>query len=394
MPHSDFMPRTERILVVEDDEFSQQLIGLYLQKAGFTELTVATDGRDALDIAKQQTFDLVLLDLNLPRISGGEVLRRLKKEGMLTDTPVIISSSIGNMDDIVQCMDLGAEDFLLKPFNVRLLEGRVSAILEKRRLRQDIRAVQERRARDYQRARMLQTALSGIALRGAGDAQPAAAVTVSAAEPAGDFHDVFMLPDGSVFLMIGTVADTGVAAALAMARVHAVVRRSIDRLIAEGGHVEPHAVLAWANGALCLDGAGERVALLVGTMDLDAGTMSLASAGHPDPIVLSPRRGVVAAGCSRGRPLGVHPDAVYAGQTWAVDSGETLVAFTKGLLDATDAAGMAFGESRLKAKLEDCATLRPDALVMALEGEVTRFIGGVAQHDDITVLALRGGGVV
>jgi len=386
------MPRTERILVVEDDEFSQQLIGLYLKKAGFTELTVATDGRDALDIAKQQTFDLVLLDLNLPRISGGEVLRRLKKEGMLTDTPVIISSSIGNMDDIVQCMDLGAEDFLLKPFNVRLLEGRVSAILEKKRLRKEMRATQERRALEHQAARKLQATVSGIALCGAGGEQPAAAVTVPAVDPAGDFHDVFTLPDGSVFLMIGTVAGTGVAAALAMARVHALVRRSIDRLIAEGGHVEPHAVLAWSNVAYCLDGAGVPVTLLVGTVALDTGTMSLASAGHPDPIVLSPRHGIVAAGCDRGRPLGVHPDAVYAGQALTMESGAILFAFTKGLLDATDVAGMAFGESRLKAKLEDCATLRPDTLVMALEGEVRRFVGGVTQREDITVLALRGCG--
>lgn len=401
MPQSDIMPRTERILVVEDDEFSQQLIELYLRKAGFDELTVAANGRDALDIAKQQTFDLVLLDLNLPRISGSEVLRRLKKEGMLTDTPVIISSSMGNMDDIVHCMDLGADDFLLKPFNVRLLEGRVSAILEKRRLRQESRAAQQCRARDHQAARMVQVALSGIALRSAGDQLPieAAAMTLAANEPGGDFHHAFTLPDGSAFFMIGTVAESGTAAALAMARTHALVRRAVDRLVAEGGHVEPHAILAWVNRELCLgsvDLAGSgplcvAVALLVGTMGGADGAFRLASAGHPDPFLLSGRRGIVTLGCERGRPLGVNVDAVYVGKDWVPEGDEALFMFTKGLADATDISGLTFGENRVKAKLEECVNFRPDLVVTAVEAELRRFIGRVVQDEDITVMALRQG---
>lgn len=394
MPQDGLMPRTERILVVEDDEFSQQLIELYLRKAGFNELTVAADGRDALDIAKRETFDLVLLDLNLPRISGGEVLRRLKKEGMLTDTPVIISSSMGNMDDIVQCMDLGAEDFLLKPFNVRLLEGRVSAILEKKRLRKESRIAQERRARDHRSARMVQAALSGIAVRSAGDDRPleAAAVTIPAEEPGGDFHDVFMLPDGSAFFMIGTVAETGVTAALAMARTHALVRRAIDRLLAEGGHVEPHAILSWVNRELCLGSAGNAcvpVALLAGTVGPRDGALRLASAGHPDPFLLSGRRGLVVIGCDRGRPLGANADAVYAGKDWMPEGDEAFFAFTKGLPDATDASGLSFGETRIKTRLEDCENFRPDTVVTALEAELRRFIGRAVQNEDITVMALR-----
>lgn len=394
MAQSDIIPRPERILVVEDDEFSQQLIELYLRKAGFNELTVAANGRQALDIAKQQTFDLVLLDLNLPRISGNEVLRRLKKEGMLIDTPVIISSSIANMDDIVQCMDLGAEDFLLKPFNVRLLEGRVSACLEKKRLREESRTAQERRAREHQAAWMVQAALSGIAVRSAGDERSieAAAVTIAAAEPGGDFHDVFMLPDGSAFFMIGTVADTNVAAALAMARAHALVRRTIDRLMAEGVHVEPHAVLAWVNRELCLGGLGHlcaSVALLVGVVTPNGGGLRLASAGHLDPFLLSSRRGTIAIACDRGRPLGVHPDAVYGSTERVLEGDDAFFVFTKGLLDATDGGGTLFGESRIKTRLEECETSRPDAVVTALEAEIRGFIGRAAQREDITVMAIR-----
>lgn len=395
MTGTDIMPRAERLLVVEDDAFSQQLIELYLRKAGFSELTVASDGREALDIAKRQTFDLVLLDLNLPRISGMEVLRRLRKEGMLTETPVIISSSIANMDDIVQCLDLGADDFLPKPFNVRLLEGRVSGCLEKKRLKDEARDAVIRREREAAAARALQATLSGVSFPTGGDAPPfvAASVTLPAAEPGGDFLDAFMLPDGSALFMIGSVAESGTAAALAMARTHALVRRAVDQLLAEGGHPEPHAVLTWVNGALLGQSSGAvipRVALLAGVVDPSGGSMRLANAGHPDPLLLDPRRGVTSATCDRGRPLGVHGDALYASQTIALPSGWTLCAYTKGLMEAADASGAPYGEHRLRNRLGDIGNIRPGAVVTAVEADLRRFIAG-APAEDVTVLALGAG---
>lgn len=395
MVQSDPMPRSERILVVEDDEFSQQLIELYLHKAGFSDVVAAANGRDALDIAKQGVFDLVLLDLNLPRISGHDVLRRLKKEGMLADTPVIVTSSVGNVDDIVQCMDLGAEDFLLKPFNVRLLEGRVSAILEKKRLRDEGRAAQERRARELQAAKNLQSLLSGLVLPSVGDrcSCDAAAAFLPAPEIGGDFHAVFILPDASTFFMLGTVAGDGVAAALAMAQVHGQVRRAIDRLAAEGAPVDPEAVLAWVNRELCHQGAAPAdiaTSLLAGRVDPERNAWCVACAGHPAPFRLSARQGVVPVDCDRGRPLGVNPQAVYAGVRWTGETGETLLAFSNGLLGVSDASGVPFGEIRARAVLETCPSFEPKVAVAALEAEVCRCAGRALLREDVTILGVAG----
>lgn len=399
MTDTDTMARSERILVVEDDEFSQQLIELYLRKAGFNELTVAADGRQALDIAKQQTFDLVLLDLNLPRISGAEVLRRLKKEGMLTDIPVIVSSSIANMDDIVMCMDLGAEDFLPKPFNVRLLEGRVAACLEKKRLKDETLAALRRRDRDRAAARLAQGALSCVALRTGGDDQPlaAAGMIIPGTEPGGDLFDVFQLADGSAVLITGGIASAagaegGGAAALAMAGAHALVRHAVDRIQAEGGHVEPHAVLAWANREWCrlgADGGRPPIALLVATLSPQGGELAVASAGHGDPLLLGPRFGVTTLACDRGRPLGSHVDAVYGATRRVLDQGDTLVAFGRGLLDAADEAGALYGEQRLKARLDDSVDVAPGQLVAVIDADLRRFQGKAASACDIAVVALR-----
>ncbi len=394
MTDMDVMARAERILVVEDDQFSQQLIGLYLGKAGFSQVTAAADGRDALDIAKRQRFDLVLLDLNLPRMNGAEVLRRLKKEGMLTDIPVIITSSMGNMDDIVHCMDLGAEDFLLKPFNVRLLENRVSAILEKKRLRDQGQAAHARHARDVRGARALQAALSGITLPSTvtepGQAT-AAAMVLPAQDPGGDFHDVFPLPGSAVFFLLGSVAGSGTDAALAMGRTHALIRRAVDRIVAEGGHVEPHAVLAWANRELCQED-GAAVSVLAGVYSPGGNVWDMASAGHPNPLFLDPRRGVETAECDRGRPLGLHPDATYSRRQWTGSGDETLVAFSQGAMDAADLSGVVFGESRIRAVLNGCAVPDPAKVVMALEADIRRFVGRQPLAADATILAIRHGG--
>ena len=113
MSKPEMMPRHEHLLVVEDDDFSQELIALYLRKAGFTELTVATDGRQALELAKSRSFDLVLLDLNLPRISGTEVLRRLRAQH--TRTLVLILSAEDEIDARIRGLDLGAEAHFNRP---------------------------------------------------------------------------------------------------------------------------------------------------------------------------------------------------------------------------------------------------------------------------------------
>ncbi len=400
MMQGDVLVRSEHILVVEDDEFSQQLIELYLRKAGFSELTVAADGRQALDLAKERTFDLVLLDLNLPRIGGAEVLRRLKKEGFLTDTPVIVISSIANMEDIVHCMDLGAEDYLPKPFNVRLLEGRVSACLEKRRLKAAARGALERRERDHQAARRLQAALSGPALPStlpsAGD-RPGVAVAaamIAAAEPGGDFQNSFPLPGGSALMAVGTVAGHGVTATLALARLYAELRRAVDRILAEGGPVEPHALLAWVNRELCGSGTASPAAfpaatLLVGVLAPADGTLRLASAGHPDPVLLSPGGGLRPVICRHGRPLGLQADATYADVEQSLAEDDVLLLFSKGLLDAADATGAPFGWQRAAAALDGCDAAGPEQVVSALEGQVRRFVGRAAQRDDVTIVALR-----
>jgi adenylate cyclase len=126
---------TPAILVVDDDESNRYTISQRLRRENFTDITEAVNGRAALTILRERAFDLVLLDIMMPEMDGYEVLSHIKSDMTLRDIPVIMISALDAIDSVVRCIELGAEDYLPKPFNPTLLKARIGASLEKRRLR-------------------------------------------------------------------------------------------------------------------------------------------------------------------------------------------------------------------------------------------------------------------
>ncbi|WP_162913083.1 adenylate/guanylate cyclase domain-containing protein [Rhodospirillaceae bacterium SYSU D60014] len=125
----------ENILVVDDNEDNRYTLIRRLRREGYTELAEATNGRDALDMLAARRFDLILLDIAMPEMNGYDVLEHVKTDMALRDIPVIMISAVDELDSVVRCIQLGAEDYLSKPFNATLLKARVRACLEKKRLR-------------------------------------------------------------------------------------------------------------------------------------------------------------------------------------------------------------------------------------------------------------------
>jgi two-component system phosphate regulon response regulator PhoB len=119
-----------RILVVEDEQDLQQVLDYNLRQAGH-EVTVAKLGSDGLKLAREQRPDLVLLDLMLPDVSGTEVCKQLKEHPTTRRTPVIMLTARGEEIDRVVGFELGADDYVVKPFSVRELLLRIQAILRR-----------------------------------------------------------------------------------------------------------------------------------------------------------------------------------------------------------------------------------------------------------------------
>jgi adenylate cyclase len=110
------------------------LLGRALEQLGHT-VTFAENGRQALEILRQRPFDLVLLDIEMPEMDGYQVLEALAADPRLRDLPVVMMSSVEEVDSVARCIEMGAEDYLFKPVNPVLLRARIGASLEKKRLR-------------------------------------------------------------------------------------------------------------------------------------------------------------------------------------------------------------------------------------------------------------------
>jgi adenylate cyclase len=133
VPRAEQTQRGGVILVVDDNEENRDLLARRLTRQGYEVLT-ATGGRAALDTLAARALDLVLLDVMMPDLDGYAVLQRLKADPALRDIPVLMISALDEMDSVVRCVQLGAEDYLGKPFDPVLLEARIGACLEKKRL--------------------------------------------------------------------------------------------------------------------------------------------------------------------------------------------------------------------------------------------------------------------
>lgn len=130
------------VLVVDDNRLNRLKLAKGLEQQGHT-VRLAENGREALEMLHTESFDLVLLDILMPEIDGFEVLQRMKDDNGLRDIPVIVISALEEMESVVKCIEMGADDHLPKPFDPVLLHARIRASLGKKRLRERELAAEE-----------------------------------------------------------------------------------------------------------------------------------------------------------------------------------------------------------------------------------------------------------
>ncbi len=378
-----------RILIVDDVEDNRYTLNMLLDLEGYARVAQAGDGAEALERLRAEAFDLVLLDVMMPKLDGYQVLERLKAEGRLHRLPVVMISALQEIDSVVRCIELGAEDYLPKPFNPVLLKARIGACLEKKRLRDQATAQLERVEAELRAARELQASMvpTRFPAPGPGDPLEVAAILKPARELGGDFYDFFRLADGTAVLVIGDVSDKGVPAALFMARAMNAVRMLASSPAAP---LDPAAVLKRANEELARgNDAMMFVTLFLGAIDPGRASLRYANAGHNEPYLLSASAGVRPVAVTKGLPLAARSGASYVTGTIPLAPGDALFAFTDGITEATNAEGVPFAEQRLEALLAGLCGRSAAEIVSAATGGVEQFAGAAPQFDDIAALAVR-----
>jgi sigma-B regulation protein RsbU (phosphoserine phosphatase) len=247
------MGASPRILVVDDNDDNLYTLKLHLDLEGYTDIETACDGEEAIARLKASAFDLVLLDVMMPKVDGFQVLGWLREQARLRDLPVIMISALTEMNSMVRCIELGAIDYLLKPFNPVLLKARLGATLEKKRLRDEVDAHLARLQEELDSARRLQMAMVPQSFPPPSSDFPIdlCASMEPAREVGGDLYDFFCTEDGMLCFLVGDVSGKGMAAALFMARTKSLIRIATDLMRSRQGSSAPLPRSSRVNRELC-----------------------------------------------------------------------------------------------------------------------------------------------
>lgn len=387
-------PAAVALLVVDDNEDNRYTLTRRLKREGYTDVATANDGRQALQVLQERHIDLMLLDIMMPDLDGYQVLERIKADSALRDIPVIMISALEEIESVIRCVELGAEDYLPKPFNATLLRARVGASLEKKRLRDEVRASLARMAQELEAARALQLGMLPAGLPEVSAVQPfqVQGFMDPAREVGGDLYDFFYAPDGTFCFLIGDVSGKGAGAAMFMARTRSLARMAVVELLPRlpEGERTPSHIAAALNRELSQDNRQRMfVTLFLGFLDSRTGALTYINAGHPLPCILRADGRVERLDGKAQPPLAVRAGIRYENHTGCLDPGDALFAYTDGVVEATAPGDELYGAVRLESRLRAATGAAPADLVQAIKLDIDTFVDGAPKADDVTMLAIR-----
>jgi serine phosphatase RsbU (regulator of sigma subunit) len=391
------------ILVVDDVPANQRLLSNVLTEQGY-KVRSAINGHMALMAARAAPPDLILLDINMPGMTGYEVSSHLKADARTRDVPIIFISGLDETEDKVRAFTVGGVDYVTKPFQIAEVLARVETHLSLRRLRIELQTANDELEKrvEERTAQVLQLAVDKGKLER--DLQMAREVQASflpqetpqipgwefvvrwrpAREVSGDYYDFLQGEGGKIGLVIADVAGKGMPAALFMVLTRSTVRASVD-LSSTPAHG-----IARANRLLCADASGGMfVTLLYATLDPASGQVTYVSGGHEPPLLCRAQSEELVELLPTGMALGVIPEASFEQRTIELGSGDLLVLYTDGLTDTVDAQENDFGLDRVKRVVLEHRHGPADEIVAALEQAMDDYTGSALPFDDTALLVIR-----
>jgi sigma-B regulation protein RsbU (phosphoserine phosphatase) len=410
------------ILVVDDSEANREALCRRLESRGYT-VTAAANGARALELVTRGSFDLVLLDIVMPGHDGLEVLQILRQRFSAMELPVIMATGMDESENIVQALELGANDYVTKPLDLAVVLARVQTHLSLKRSVRQIRDLEERlsrrnaeletantqleatnaqlaRAHDHMRHDMIAAAkIQGAFLPRSPLRIPGmnfAWVFRPCEELAGDSLNICPLDADHVGVYILDVSGHGVAAAL--------LAVTVTYALSAGGHpgsllvrnvegardqriVSPAEVAELLNQRFpCDPVTGQFFTIAYGVVNVKTRELCYVSAGHPPGIYLAgnaPPTFLAGAGLPVGLGGGWEQHVVR------LNPGDRLYLYTDGVTDAVAADGRVFGSERLFQAVEGGRGVPLQNSISLLLDELYRWSGAAPLRDDVSVLAME-----
>lgn len=371
------------MLIVDDSPMVLSFATHVLKRLGIPILT-ADNGRDGLEKMQSLEPDILITDLMMPEMDGFELIKRVRADDRFARTHIIVMTALEQVEDKVRALQLGANDYTVKPLDANEFSARVQAGIREMRLKRDLMQALDSLDRELKLVAHLQRRLLPKTLPQS-DLFQTAACYLPWRRAGGDYYDCFTDARGRLVAAIADVSGHGASAAVLMGMFRALLKH----LVVEGDSASD--LMVRLNSAL-LENIGDDsdfITAFLAFVDPDAGRLNYCAAGHGGMVLLGPEKGQMeflpAGGTVLGSFEGPWPDA-----TTSFAKGTFLVLYTDGLLEAEGENGEQFGRRRLEEILRafDPAD-HPQALVDRLERSVKSFVRNQDLGDDLTIFVLK-----
>ncbi|QTD53165.1 SpoIIE family protein phosphatase [Sulfidibacter corallicola] len=368
----------ESILIVDDHPDIRD----YIKSAMSQQYRIleAVDGSHGLEVARKQKPDLIISDVMMPNMDGYEMCRQIRKDRDLKHIPIIMLTAKASDEMKVEGLEIGANDYLSKPFNVRELSARVRNLLS-------IREQERSMKRSLEMAHkaqvcMLPTAVPHI------DGLDIASFSQPAREVGGDYFDFVMRDPRRLGVVIGDVSGKGMPAALYMTMAKGLVQAY------SAGTDSPKEALSQINRQFHRASAANIfLSLQYALLDAEQGQMIISNAGHNPVLLHSPSRGesnfLKTSGMAVGLEGGEVFDKVVQDVQIPFHPGDVMLFYTDGIVEAMNDRNEVFGEDRLMEVIKDTDHLSAKDILERIRHEYSRFVAGMDQFDDMTAVVIK-----
>ena len=369
------------ILIVDDTPTNLGVISGALKDSYKTK--VATNGQKALDLAAaEEKPDLILLDIMMPEMDGYEVCQRLKADPATSEIPVIFLTGQTSAEDETKGFDVGAVDYVHKPFSPAVVKARVRSHILLREARAQLAKQLLDINAELEMARQIQLSILPHTLPKVPGLDIAARF-LPMTSVAGDFYDFITIDDTHLGLLIADVSGHGLPSAL----IASMLQVALTAQVAHAS--DPAKVLNGLNHALCGKFTHNFVTAAYVYVDLEKNLMRYAGAGHPPVLHWCASTGKSGKILENGLFLGMFPEATYSALELPLGPGDRAAMYTDGILEAANPAREEYGADRFMRFMENNKALGANEFLDAFLNEISRWTevsSELGQQDDITLL--------
>jgi len=372
------------VLLVDDAPANIQVVNSILKD--IYKIRIATSGARALELANATPPpDLILLDVTMPEMDGYEVCARLKMAPETRDIPVIFLTGQTEIEDETRGFEVGAVDYIHKPFSPAVVKARVQTHCLLRGIREQLARQLLAIQKELETARQIQLSILPAEIPKI-EGLDIAARYVPMSSVAGDFYDFIVVDEKHLGILVADVSGHGMPAAL----IASMLKIALAAQIAHAA--DPAQLLLGLNHALCGKFQHHFVTAAYLFVDMQKRTLTYAGAGHPPLLLWGGTSEGVRDVLENGLFLGKFPQATYSSLELPLRAGDWGLLYTDGIPETTNCSEIEFGTDRFKQFLNTEQSTSADHFANRLLEELSNWsAGGSGEdlHDDITMVAIR-----